>query len=166
MLILSFCLIASSQSPQPAPHLTSAPPGAPGLWDWWLTLQLGAVIVHTILHQGTGAAQLGICPDFSSPGSSRVRLISTTIPIAKPFPPPTGASAPASQLPRSFSRVLGKRQQIDLSVAMLLGVISRRSGCNEARHPPAHAVSSDLMALRLPARAAAPRPAAVNATRS
>lgn len=80
-------------------------------------------------HQGCPAGSLASCKsDFSPPGTNRVRFFSTTIPFPFPsraFSIATSASAPTSQLPRLFSRVLGKRQQIALSVAIQLGVISR-----------------------------------------
>lgn len=63
MLVLSLCLIASSQSHKlPLPDLTA--PRCSGAMErsWWLTLEFGGVIVHSIPQQGIGAAHLGIWP--------------------------------------------------------------------------------------------------------
>lgn len=60
-IFLPDCLIPE---PTNCPYLTSVLPRCSGTVErsWWLTLDFGGAIVHSIPHQGIRAAQLGICP--------------------------------------------------------------------------------------------------------
>lgn len=80
------CLIPESAN---CPYLTSVLPRCSGAVErsWWLTLDFGGAIVHSIPRQGIGAAQLfASCkPDFFPLATSRVHLVSAAIRIASPF---------------------------------------------------------------------------------